>query len=266
MGRFSWKKGAIVGLLGVAFNPIELDLTNYSYRNSDMPIYELFDGMLTILLMRSVSEKQQKKLKILVIQLVKFAMLLGGFGKSWRRVDHRLVFPNYLIGNANPMIGCHWQFTERSERLYCPVNNLSDVTDFLTNLDKTLNSWLKFKKKQPNNTVSNWREGWHPDKVQVWGRIAKNKLDSDAVRWFHGSYLGERSIKGSELTGRLNRIGRIWHRMYPRYITAEDGTPQATGEYVELLTIFPDDSNNTQEFLEFLDKDNRFSKLYPVKK
>ena len=265
-GGLAGKKGAIVGLLGVAFNPIELEVTRYSYRNSDMPIYELFDGMLTLLLMRSVSEKQQKNLKILVIQLVKFAMLFGGFGKSWRRVDHRLVFPNYLIGNANPMIGCHWQFTERSQRLYCPVNNLSDVTDFLTNLDKTLKSWLKFKKKQPSDTVSDWREVWHPEKVQVWGRIAKNQSDSDAVRWFHGSYLGERSIKGTELTGKLNRIGRIWHRMYPRYITAGDGTPQATEEYIELLTIFPDQSDKTKDFLAFLDSDSRFRKLYPVEK
>jgi CRISPR-associated protein Cmr6 len=54
--------------------------------------------------------------------------------------------------------------------------------------------------------------------------------------------------------------------MYPRYITAGDGTPQATGEYVELLTIFPDDSNNTQDFLEFLEKDSQFRKLYPVQK
>ncbi|NER48732.1 MAG: hypothetical protein F6J92_18950 [Symploca sp. SIO1A3] len=260
-GGLNGKKGAIVGLLGVAFNPIELDLTSYTYRNNEMPIYELFDGMLTILVMRSVSEKQKKNLRIFVTQLVKFAMLLGGFGKSWRRVDHRLVFPNYLIGNANPMIGCHWEFTERSERFYCPVNHLSDLTDFLTNLDKNLKGWLKLKKKKPSNAVSNWREAWHPGNVQVWGRITRNQSDSEAVRWFHGPYRGEKSIKGTELTGRLNRIGRIWHRMYPRYITTEDGTPQATGEYVELLTIFPDNSNNTQEFLKFLATDNGFSKL-----
>ena len=46
-----------------------------------------------------------------------FAMLLGGFGKSWRRADHRLFFPEYYPNFFNdtgedrkPLIGCHWQW------------------------------------------------------------------------------------------------------------------------------------------------------------
>lgn len=269
-GGLAGRKGAIVGLLGIAFNAIELELDSYDYGNNVMPTYELNQGTLNILLMRQVTDKQKKNLKALVWRLVQFSLLFGGFGKSWRRIDHRLFFREYLAGNGKPLIGCHWKFTERSQSLYCPVNRLSDITAFLNNLDKNLNAWLKFKKKTLSNVKSHLREAWHPEKVQVWGRIAKNQFDSKAVRWFHGPYLGERSIKNSELTGwtgqrgRHSQIGRIWHRMYPRYTQVAEGSLKPTGEYVELLTLFPDDSEETQEFLAFLESGNDFTKLWPA--
>jgi len=262
-GGFAGKNGAIVGLLGIAFNPVELELDSYSYGRNVMPTYELVDGTLNILCMSAKAEEQRKNLKVLIPQLIKFSLLFGGFGKSWRRVDHRLFFKEYITGNHNPMIGCHWQFGERSNSLCCPVNELSDITNFLNVFQKSLKQWVKLKRKTLSSSISSWREAWHPKKVEVWGRIAENQLDSKAVRWFHGPYLGSQSIKKSVLTGQMGQIGCIWHRMYPRYTTT-NGRLQSTREYVELLTIFPDDSESTQDFLEYLDSSSDFIKLWPT--
>lgn len=264
-GGFAGRDGAIVGLLGIAFNylPGDLDIGSYPYKNNPMPTYDLTDGTLSILCMRQVSEDERKKLGLLTTRLIKFSLLLGAFGKSWRRVDHRLFFPQYLIGNLNPMIGCHWKFKGKPQRFYIPVNELKDVTAFLDTLRKSMLSWLRFKRKQPSDTICAYREAWHPQKVQVWGRIAKDKSDSKAVRWFHGPYTGADSIKSTDLTGGLGKIGRIWHRMYPRYITNQAGNLVDTGEYVELLTIFPDNSDTTKDFINFLNtKNSGFTKIW----
>lgn len=265
-GGIAGENGAVVGKLGIAFQakPGELTLDIYHYQKAPMPIYDLTEGKLNILCMGKVSDRQRKQLGLFTTQLIKFSMLLSGFGKSWRRVDHRLFFESYLRDKSNPMIGCHWQFAEnsKSERFYIPVNELSDVTTYLNNLrQKILLPWLKLKKKTPSNAVSDLREAWHPEKVQVWGRIAKDRKDSHAIRWFHSPYEGNRQIKGTDLTGRLGVIGRIWHRMYPRYTKVTESL-RATGEYVELLTIFPDNSKKTQEFILFLHSKSEFTLLW----
>ena len=263
-GGFAGKK-SVVGSLGIAFQAIDLYLDTYWYGRFPMPTYELEQGNLKILCLPSVSEQERGNLKKLIIPIIKFSLLLGGFGKSWRRVDHRLVLPNYVQNNDNPMIGCHWEFTEKSTPLYYPVSQLEDITTFLNNIhNKTIKGWLKYKRKTVSNKVSNWREAWHPKKVEVWGRIAEDIEDSLAVNWFHSSYQGAKSIKGSSLTGKMSQIGRIWHRMYPRYVkNAEGKLKRKEEEYIELLTIFPDKSDEiTQDFLKFLERSTAFTKLW----
>jgi CRISPR-associated protein Cmr6 len=260
-GGFAGKNGAVVGHLGIAFNAVNLEMDDYRYGRNIMPTYELNAGTLNILCMGTFSKEYKKELKTLATQIFRFAMLLGGFGKSWRRIDHRLFFPDYL--NGKPMIGCHWQFTQQSNQYYFPVNSLSHITNILNDIQKTVNNWVKLKDKTPSNQLSSWRESLHPQKVQIWGRIALDEHDSLAVRWFHGNYQGSKSIKGSILTGKMSQIGRIWHRMYPRYIKNREGEIKRKGrEYIELLTIFPDKNHEiTQEFLTFLGTSD-FTKLW----
>ena len=278
------QKKSIVGLLGTAFSYQfdKLILDQYPYKDSKLPLFELTAGNLDLLGMRSLpDEETTRELKKLITQLIKFSMLLGGFGKSWRRVDHRLVFPKYVNNCANnihvnPMIGCHWEFSEGSEKYYVSVGELTDITIFLEKLRTNLQTWVRSKKKQVSNpnTFVSWRETWHPDNVQVWGRIANNKFDSKAVGWFHSNYSGVQRIKKTLLTGQLNQIGRIWHRMYPRYIKVSENTLQPTREYIELLTIFPNipdederqkegERQKAEDFLTFLDTKTSFSLLYP---
>jgi CRISPR-associated protein Cmr6 len=114
----------------------------------------------------------------------------------------------------------------------------------------------------PDNSA-NWRESWHPKNVEVWGRIAEDKDDSLAIKWLHKAYqkLDNLSIYKTSVTGivtkNINQVGRLWHRMYPKN----------NHQYLELLTIFPDDSDDCAYFLGFLDENNgqegKFQKLWP---
>jgi CRISPR-associated protein Cmr6 len=289
-------KNAIIGLLGIAFSSPDLYEDVYVYQDNvntrEMPVYETGDSSLNLLIMQEISERSRNNLRLWTIQIVKFAMLLGGFGKSWRRVEHRLFshskeFPRYLMNfqgqNINPMIGCHWKFTEYSKSLYVPVESLEDISTFLDSLyritleilEKKRLDFLKKGSYAINPPTDNIREAWRKGNVEVWGRIAKSASDCHAIAWFHRAYQGEQSIKASELTGWSSRndrqpktqIGRIWHRMYPRYRKRGEELVYA-GEYVELLTIFPNRSDKTEEvqktehFLKFLKDSSDFIQLW----
>jgi CRISPR-associated protein Cmr6 len=260
-GGFAGSNGSVVGLLGVAFDYKAADLKPGVHDYKAMPVYELQSGVLSILCMhRNLPLKQRQELETLAESLIKFSMLLGGFGKSWRRVDHRLFFPSYLASKSKPMIGCHWEFLADSQSFYYPVNDLKDIRTFLTSLNNVIKSWVTPRAKLASQGAKNWREAWH--KAQVWGRIAANSQDSHAVKWFHDNYSGSESIKATILTGQISQIGHIWHRMYPRYSPEEKGGIKSTNEYVELLTIFPDPSTSTQKFIKFLERESEFVKLW----
>ena len=78
----------------------------------------------------------------LTIRLMKFVMLLGGFGRSWRRADHPRFLPNY----KRQTIGCHWEFTKRSHPLYIPFGeDLASITKFLDTFYEKEN-FLSYKK------------------------------------------------------------------------------------------------------------------------
>lgn len=258
-------KGAIVGDLGIAFNPVDLEMDEFKYNNVKMPTYDLNKGVLNILCMKNFPDEYKKELKILAFQLIKFSMLIGGFGKSSRRIDHRIFFPPYLERGNKPTIGCHWQFTKESNQYYFPVGKIENVTKIIDSVKNTVNNWLIFKGHTPKDKKNSWRESFYPEKVQVWGRIALDEDDSLAVRWFHGNYKGNQSIQSSKLTGKMGNIGRIYHRMYPHYIKTREGEIRRKGrEYIELLTIFPDKKDEkTQEFLTFLTT-SCFTKLWGV--
>ncbi|MEH1932142.1 MAG: hypothetical protein V7L14_00075 [Nostoc sp.] len=266
-GGFAGANGAIVGNLGIAFNPVNLELDEFIYNNNiRMPVYQLDVGTLHILCMGKFADEYKKELKTLITQILKFSMLLGGFGKSWRRIDHRRFFPEYLENGNKPMIGCHWEFTNQSNNYYFPVNNINHITNIIDGVQKAVNNWLILKGKTASNQVNSWRESFHPQKVQVWGRIAQDEDDSLAVRWFHGNYQGSQSIKGSRLTGRMGNIGRIYHRMYPHYFKTSSNEmirqKNQVKKYVELLTIFLDrNDEKTQGFLSFL-ATTEFTKLW----
>jgi CRISPR-associated protein Cmr6 len=238
---------AIVGCVGIDFSvegKIQLGehIYNQITKNGKqikvkMPIYKLSNGELSLIR----AGKVKPELEAFLSSLIKFSFLFGGFGKSWRRIHHKLFYPSYFSNNDKPMIGCHWELTAASQDfLVNPNSDLSGITNFIDEIREQAIAWIQSElgNYQPGY-AQDWREAWHSDKVQVWGRTASKK--SHAVAWFHGNYQDQKKICKSTLTGSMGKIGRIWHRMYP----VENG-------FIELLTIFPDQSSQTRDFLDFL--------------
>lgn len=258
---------ATVGLLGVFFKePEKYPFSKHYFKSpkgkkTSIDRYNFEESTLTLFLMSSCQDPQQRKqLLNVATAIVQFAMLLGGFGKSWRRIDHHKFYHEYVEGNppSKPAIGCHWEFCETSNEFYVPINQLTDVGTFIDQVRETICNWAKEQLSLGNEVASKWREAWFRDRfqnngVQVWGRIAQSEKDSQAVKWFHFPYQKTNqetySIKKNFAgkTGKNAKTGRIWHRMYPRY---QNG--KLTGEYVELLTLFPDSTDNCRNFIDFL--------------
>jgi len=257
-----------VGLLAMDFDRESLQMETFGSGSYAVPTYEV-EGKLAWKLTRSLPEPQRKTLKNLISSLTRFSLLLGGFGKSWRRADHRLFYPEYYdLDKAKPLIGCHWQWKgERSQVVDNKVRKLSDVATFIEETRSIAKEWMKQQNVKTNKGFAEeWREAWHPRKVQVWGRVADSAEESDAIAWLHRPYRHadppyqtEGSIYRTSVTGKLGEIGHLWHRMYPVVLAKRDPeNPRKpkiirTRRYLELLSVFPDGSPECDDFLQFLD-------------
>lgn len=267
--------GTTVGLLAMSFKDTNLELDYFGRGNWEVPIYEV-EGDLKWLLTQTIPEPQKAALTKLVQALTRFAMVLGGFGKSWRRADHRLFYPEYYEGSSQkPLIGCHWQW---AGQLDDRVRTLEGVGEFIEEVRQAAKTWMNLQGLTPNpSNLAFWREAWHPQNVQVWGRLAESDEDSRAIEWLHGAYrraiptarIPEGSIYRSSVTGRMGHIGRLWHRMYPEIRKIRDPQDPSrpkivqTRKYLEILTFFPDDSTESKQFKQFLESEQKmFAKIW----
>ena len=258
---------AVWGLLNMGFRETQ----SFAYKPHgyyEMPYYTV-KGELTWLLTRSIDADKEKVLKSLVNHLMQFAMLLGGFGKSWRRIDHREFYANE---NYDKLIGCHWTWQRAIFSSNDPDGQLQEVGAFIDRVLKVSEYWMTLWKIKPNRShPAGWREAWCRDRAQVWGRVAYTG-DSLAIGWFHQGYdevprgrqfVPTKQLKGTAVAGftgnrdNPTRIGRLWHRMYPvvEKTNLPDGRSRSrqTDKCLELLTFFPDvndeDSNQLSEYL-----------------
>lgn len=256
----NYRGGAIVGLLGIVFDG---DIKTIAKNTT--PIYKVENGKLTIYQIHSYNKINQKLLKKLIQNLLQFSMLFAGFGKSWRRADHDIFYPDETY---DTQIGCHWKL----DRNIFQIESLNDIRKFLEETELVFREWgTEQIQELGTEKATKWREAWHPYRqqdysgVQVWGRIASCQKDSKAIRWFHKKYDRSNSIKHSELTGWIDKnkqpksqVGRIWHRMYPI----------DSNRYIELLTIFPGSftsqtsKSKTSKFLKFLELRSDFELIY----
>jgi len=256
----------VIGQVGIHFNCDP-------YPDGTSSTYRINNGKLTLYHANPANTKNIENLTVILKNIIRFSLLLGGFGRSCRRVDHNLVMPDY----SNHLIGCHWSLVDDPENLSdfaIEINRMQKITAYFKHLDKLLRKWVKFQGKHCKNPT-NWREAWNPNNVQVWGCIVNELEHSEAIKWFHENYQGSKTIKRSVLTGKVEKkntqIGRIWHRMYPRYYKENDQLFH--DRYIELLTLFPnvdppnidqpsDSQKQINDFLEFLERDNLFIRLY----
>ncbi|NJK74437.1 MAG: RAMP superfamily protein [Microcoleus sp. SU_5_6] len=254
-----------VGLLGLGFNTANLKPGTFGTNGYEQPTYEVEGDVIWSLTRSLPNDEQTAALQKIVTDLMWFAMVLGGFGKSWRRADHRLFFENEDDEEYNKLIGCHWQWAGEIDRKNAlRIWNPKKVGGFIDSVRETAKIWMLLRGVTPTPDYhADWRESWHPSNVQVWGRIAQTRDECQAIYWLHKPYQrgivrGERdkSIKATSVTGKLGEIGHLWHRMYPpkvQLVTIE-GKPKSklTNRFLELLTIFPDGSRESDNFLAFM--------------
>ncbi|MGB3532906.1 MAG: RAMP superfamily protein [Microcoleaceae cyanobacterium] len=274
-----------VGLLTMYFEENSLNMGQFGQGAFKVDTYNV-EGKLKWFLTQSLPDTQKDALTQLIKALTRFAMIFGGFGKSWRRADHRLFFPDYYEDSRKPLIGCHWQWSgTRSLLNDVGVRSLDKIASYIDDkVLKVAKDWMKLQgiTPTPNNYAKDWREAWHPNTVEVWGRLADEAEDSRAIVWFHQAYrkgdrqfnIKEGTIYKSHLTGEAGRdskVGHIWHRMFPRVVLKKNPDnpkkpiPHKTRQYFELITFFPDNSADSEEFLDFLyDEQKQFKKLWPL--
>lgn len=165
-------------------------------------------------------------------QILKFAFVMGGFGKSWRRASHQLFHKSYKKFE----IGCHWQLAS-TDLKWLDIKSEQDLKQFLEDLHNLL------KQRLASNAVScqTWREAWHPDRVTVY---AKQTQNSNAIDLFHNNIFKKTEAIGGHVTVRkFNRkkqkeedveqleFSHVWHRMLPI----------GDGNYLEIVTVFHHD-------------------------
>ncbi len=273
------RDGGVVGLLTMGFETTELELGTFGTGNWKVPTYEV-EGKLNWFLTQSQSDYNKKALLQLIRFLTRFAMVLGGFGRAWRRADHRLFYPQYYEGHQQKgLIGCHWLWQGNNALLAdVSVRKPEHLSNFLGRVQSVASDWLKIQgyPVNSNNYANTWREAWHPEKVKVFGYLTDGDY-SIAADWLHRPYrqadqsLGhtQGSIYKTSITGQMGQIGRLWHRMYPVVnLIKDDSTPSGrapleTTNYLEFLTIFPDNSSASMDFIDFLIDHEDFKLLWP---
>jgi CRISPR-associated protein Cmr6 len=203
-------------------------------------------GTLQWRLIKSMPDNDQELLKQLLQALHGLVMALGGFGKSWRRPDHRVFYPEYYTNDKDDeiksLIGCYWQWWDLSSLpSFLQVQSPEDLKRLLRESRSLAQQWLKATGKQlAEEGAQGWREVIHPERFYIWTRKAEDRSDAVAIHWFHAAPLNNQifssdnsklKLKGTYLSGfvRQNRqtdlpgftrprkpiVGHIWNRLLP---------------------------------------------------
>ncbi len=154
----------------------------------------------------------------LIEQILKFAFIMGGFGKSWRRASHEKFHKTYKKFE----IGCHWELP-LMDRSWMQLKSIADLKSFLEEIHRYYSTQFGGGKAQP----SDWREAWHPDRLSVYAVIT---IESKAIDLFHNDiYKKTPAIGGKNVTdNRPKFISSVWHRMLPI----------GDGRFLEIVTVF----------------------------
>jgi CRISPR-associated protein Cmr6 len=219
------KAPAAVQLLWQEREPVKFADVGLKDRN---PTYRV-DGMLYADMRRPEPEnmtvvevQQYDRDVVLLTQVVTFAYVMGGFGKSWRRVWHGLFMPDYHAKNF--AIGCHWSSSDLDE-----IQTAVQLKLFLDDLYQHCCAYLGVG--EHNARAASWREAWSKQRVAVFCRVG---AQSEAVGLFHNEVFKTTPAIGGRWPGddRPTGISSVWHRMLP----LNNGT-----EYLEIVTVFHGD-------------------------
>ena len=111
-GSLSREEGQNVGLLATAYTEADTNLGSFGRGGWEQPIYAT-SGQLQWRLTRSPGpDSATPLLAELLAALHGLTMSLAGFGRGWRRPDHRIF---YVRQYDKTPIGCHWQWREPAQ-------------------------------------------------------------------------------------------------------------------------------------------------------
>lgn len=158
------------------------------------------------------------------LKLLQFAYIMGGFGKSWRRVWHHQFYPAYYQqGEDKYPIGCHWASPDIQT-----LSTAEELNEFLADLHQLCRDRLSSQGAHPLP----WRESWHPNRVAVYCRPLR---DTAVIELFHDDTFKTTPAIGGKNPGdsRPKFVSSVWHRMVPI-----DSSGQS---YLEIVTVFHGD-------------------------
>jgi len=216
-----------VGLLATAYTDAQIDLGSFGWQNYRQHIYAT-SGRLQWRRMRACNGGEEDALLIdLLAALHGLTMGLGGFGRGWRRPDHRIFRRQY---DKTP-IGCHWQWRDVATLpTWIHIQSPEALAKLLQHSRDLARQWLEAT-GQPIGGPAPWREVIHPQQMRIWTRTATNPADAEAVVWFHnspeesrGNQRDPRDLKRTILAGQMKQVGLIWNRLLP---LLESGGPTA---------------------------------------
>jgi CRISPR-associated protein Cmr6 len=177
-----------------------------------------------------------------------------------------------------------------SDKLYVLFDSPEAIREYFEDFYKCIQSWVKRdlerEGKQYRASITNWREAWSSERVQVWVRFDNNNQPiSKALDWLHLPSNRPEALKKTHLSGEMGTIGRIWQRMYPgfkqqntvrqapapgaawaRHVPGVQRSTQR--KCIEFLTIFPEpnaqDQNKRKQdaFLNFLKNQSDFEQVW----
>ncbi|MCP9883602.1 hypothetical protein KBY97_00480 [Synechococcus sp. ATX 2A4] len=242
----------------------------------EAPVFAVSGSLQWRLNSSSLSPTKKEALVNLLRSLHALTFTLGGFGRGWRRPDHRIFMPNYFLRSDKPPIGCHWQWRDSKllqSNPYLAVQSVDDLQSLLETARTHAKEWIG----SPLGTqVASWREVIHPDFMSVWVRNCQSQLDAKAIHWFHQAppsevrdgFLDPRMLKNTYLSGRIEgdrrhriqmllQVGQVWNRMLPKLNskTLEDWqTTHRTGVQPGQARIEPWNGGYLEIFVLFKDR------------
>lgn len=210
-----------VGLLATAYTDASWELGSFGWLKYRQPTYATSGRLQWRLTRRCEKGEDEALLAELLGALHGLTMSLGGFGRGWRRPDHRIFYPGY---DKTP-IGCHWQWRDAASLPpFIHVQSPADLARLLQTAQRLARRWLDATARSTSGGPAPWREVIHPTQMKIWTRTAKGPKDAEAVAWFHNAMEDDRGtgqptdpchLKRSDLAGGMNQVGLIWNRLLP---------------------------------------------------
>lgn len=210
-----------VGLLATAYTDASWELGSFGWLKYRQPTYATSGRLQWRLTRRCEKGEDEALLAELLGALHGLTMSLGGFGRGWRRPDHRIFYPGY---DKTP-IGCHWQWRDAASLPpFIHVQSPADLARLLQTAQRLARRWLDATARSTSGGPAPWREVIHPTQMKIWTRTATGPKDAAAVPWFHNAMEDDRGtgqptdpchLKRSDLAGRMNQVGLIWNRLLP---------------------------------------------------